>query len=92
MKNKTIDRVVKDWEYCDLPTKQEIYMAEDRETAYNEGHSQGYSEGSKHEKISIIKQMLSKGLSKSEMTDITGISLEELQELLNTFFKEEKSA
>lgn len=71
MKKKTIERianeverVAKDWDYCDLPTKQEIYMAEERENAYNEGHNQGYSEGSKHKKISIIKQMLESALPK----------------------------
>lgn len=83
---KEVERITEDWDYSDLPTKQELYLAEEREIAYKagikEGHTTGFNEGAKSERVLIIRQMYQKGLSQEEIEDLTGISIEEQNNLI----------
>ena len=57
------------------------------ETAIDEAHEEGLEQGlerGRHEgQLELIRQMLSKGLSLEVVSDVTGLSLEELEAMLS---------
>ncbi len=55
-----------------------------KKESFEEGYGQGYEKGQKEEALKIAKNLLSLGLSIEEVQKVTGISKEELDELLNS--------
>ena len=55
------------------------YIAENK--GYEEGKEEGIEEGSKQKAYEIAKKMLKKGNSIEDICDITGLSIEEIEQL-----------
>ena len=53
------------------------------ETAINEAHEEGLERGRHEERLELIRKMLSKSLSLEVVSDVTGLSLEELEAMLS---------
>ena len=53
------------------------------ETAIDEAREEGLERGRHEERLELIRKMLSKGLSLEVVSDVTGLSLEELDGLLS---------
>ena len=53
------------------------------ETAIDEAREVGLEKGRYEERLELIRKMLSKGLSLEVVSDVTGLSLEELEALLS---------
>ena len=53
------------------------------ETAIDEAREEGLERGRHEERLELIRKMLSKGLSLEVVSDVTGLSLEELEVLLS---------
>ena len=53
------------------------------ETAIDEAHEEGLERGRHEERLELIRKMLSKGLSLEVVSDVTGLSLEELEGLVS---------
>ena len=58
---------------------QNSLLSEARENGINDGISKGVSQ----EKVSIAKNMLNKNMSIEDISDITGLSVEEINKLKN---------
>ncbi len=56
--------------------------AEGLEIGRTEGRAEGRAEGIKQDRKEIISNMLKNGISKDQISSMTGISLEEIEELL----------
>ena len=52
------------------------------ETAIDEAREEGLERGRHEERLELIRKMLSKGLPLEVVSDVTGLSLEELDGLL----------
>ena len=65
----------------ELVRRKEINSA--RLDGYDDGYDSGYDAGAKAEKISIAKTLLKKGVSLEIVSESTGLSEEELEELIN---------
>ena len=59
----------------------EIGLAEGREQGKEEGLQQGLEQGIKQSKIEIAKKSLEKNLPLETISEITGLSIKEIQEL-----------
>ena len=55
---------------------------EARERGHAEGHAEGMAEGRAEEKTDIAKRLLSLGLAAEQVADGTGLSIEEVKELM----------
>lgn len=53
------------------------------ETAIDEAREVGLEKGRYEERLELIRKMLSKGLSLEVVSDVTGLSVEELETLLS---------
>ena len=53
------------------------------ETAIDEAREEGLEQGRHEGQIELIRKMFSKGLSLEVVSDVTGLSLEELETLLS---------
>ena len=53
------------------------------ETAIDEAREEGLERGRHEERLELIRKMLSKGLSLEVVSDVTGLSLEELEAMLS---------
>ena len=53
------------------------------ETAIDEAREEGLERGRHEGQLEMIRKMLSKGLSLEVVSDVTGLSLEELEALLS---------
>ena len=73
--NEWINKYVNDEETKELLAKWSDYIAE------NKGYEEGIEEGSKQKAYEIAKKMLKKGNSIKDICDITGLSIEEIEEL-----------
>ncbi len=62
-----------------LAEGRELGLAEGREAGLAEGKAEGKAEGERLAKLEIAKALLSKGMTLQQVSDVTGLSLEELQ-------------
>ena len=53
------------------------------ETAIDEAREEGLEQGRYEERLELVRKMLSKGLSLEVVSDVTGLSVEELEALLS---------
>ena len=53
------------------------------ETAIDEAREEGLEKGRYEERLELVRKMLSKGLSLEVVSDVTGLSVEELESLLS---------
>lgn len=53
------------------------------ETAIDEAREVGLEKGRYEERLELVRKMLSKGLSLEVVSDVTGLSVEELETLLS---------
>ena len=53
------------------------------ETAIDEAREEGLERGRHEERLELVRKMLSKGLPIEVVSDVTSLSLEELEELLS---------
>ncbi len=53
------------------------------DTAIDEAREEGLERGRHEERLELIRKMLSKGLSLEVVSDVTGLSLEELEAMLS---------
>ena len=53
------------------------------ETAIDEAREEGLEKGHHEELLELVRKMLSKGLSLEVVSDVTGLSVEELETLLS---------
>ena len=53
------------------------------ETAIDEVREEGLEKGRYEERLELVRKMLSKGLSLEVVSDVTGLSVEELETLLS---------
>ncbi|MBS4923447.1 MAG: transposase [Streptococcus salivarius] len=53
------------------------------ETAIDEAHEEGLEKGRYEERLELIRKMLSKGLPLEVVSDVTGLSSEELEAMLS---------
>ena len=65
----------------DMISEEEILDM--REATLEEGRAEGRKEGREEQRIEYTKAMLSRGIDVSVISDITGFSVEELEELRN---------
>ena len=89
--NEWINKYVNDEETKELLAKWSDYIAENKgyeegkeegiEEGRIEGRAEGIEEGSKQKAYEIAKKMLKKGNSIKDICDITGLSIEEIEEL-----------
>ena len=93
--NEWINKYVNDEETKELLAKWSDYIAENkgyeegieegriegRAEGIEEGRIEGIEEGSKQKAYEIAKKMLKKGNSIKDICDITGLSIEEIEEL-----------
>lgn len=77
--NEWINKYVNDEETKELLAKWSDYIAENK--GYEEGRAEGIEEGSKQKAYEIAKKMLKKGNSIEDICDITGLSIEEIEQL-----------
>ena len=61
----------------------ELVRRKEINSARLDGYDDGYDAGAKAEKISIAKTLLKKGVSLEIVSESTGLSEEELEELIN---------
>ena len=62
---------------------QNSLLSEAKETGYTSGINDGISKGVSKEKVNIAKNMLNKNMSIEDISDITGLSVEEINKLRN---------
>ena len=67
--------------YYDKKELDDYIKESEIEESYNDGLSQGLSQGENKKAISIAKKLLAKGTSVSEVSEITGISKEKIENL-----------
>ena len=89
--NEWINKYVNDEETKELLAKWSDYIAENKgyeegkeegiEEGRIEGRAEGIEEGSKQKAYEIAKKMLKKGNSIEDICDITGLSIEEIEQL-----------
>ena len=85
--NEWINKYVNDEETKELLAKWSDYIAENKgyeegiEDGRIEGRAEGIEEGSKQKAYEIAKKMLKKGNSIKDICDITGLSIEEIEQL-----------
>ena len=76
-----IDERIRIQENYDMTMETAIYEA--REEGIEKGLEQGLERGRYEGQLEMIRKMLSKGLSLEVVSDVTGLSLEELDGLLS---------
>ena len=54
---------------------------ENREEGFLEGMEKGIEKGSENEKVLVTGKLLARGLSLDEISDITGLSIEKIEEI-----------
>lgn len=67
--------------YYDKKELDDYIKESEIEESYNDGLSQGLSQGENKKAISIAKKLLAKGTSVSEVSEITGLSKEKIENL-----------
>lgn len=67
--------------YYDKKELDDYIKESEIEESYNDGLSQGLSQGENKKAISIAKKLLAKGTSISEVSEITGLSKEKIENL-----------
>lgn len=67
--------------YYDKKELDDYIKKSEIEESYNDGLSQGLSQGENKKAISIAKKLLAKGTSISEVSEITGLSKEKIENL-----------
>ena len=71
--------------YYDLEEAHKQDLSDSYETGYDDGMNKGKEagkiEGKKEEKLEIAKVMLSKNICVKDISDITGLSIEEIEKL-----------
>ena len=67
--------------YYDKKELDDYIKESEIEESYNDGLSQGLSQGENKKAISIAKKLLAKGISVSEVSEITGLSKEKIENL-----------
>ena len=60
---------------------QNSLLSEAKETGYTSGINDGISKGVSKEKVNIAKNMLNKNISIEDISDITGLSIEEIENI-----------
>ena len=60
---------------------QNSLLSEAKETGYTSGINDGISKGVSQEKVNIAKNMLNKNMSIEDISDITGLSIEEIKNI-----------
>ena len=85
---KKLDDLSKDKYYALLYDEEEKKAYENKciledaiEDSYSSGYDSGKSDGISNEKINIAKNMLKKNMPLEDISDITGLSIEEINEL-----------
>ena len=66
---------------------QNSLLSEAKETGYISGINDGISKGVSKEKVNIAKNMLNKNISIEDISDITGLSIEEIENIKNNMKK-----
>ena len=61
----------------------ETAIDEAREEGLERGIEEGLERGRHEERLELVRKMLSKGLPLAVVSDVTGLSLEELESLLS---------
>ena len=73
-------------DYINDENTKKLYGQWAEQIAYNKGENTGYKEGKtdgvKQEKFQIVKNMLAKNLNTSLISEITGLSLKQIKELM----------
>ena len=60
---------------------QKLILNTEKKISYEEGVESGIEQGIKEEKIEIAKNMLSKGMDIGDISEVTGLSIEEIRKL-----------
>ena len=80
-----IDERIRIQENYDMTMETAIDEAREEglETGLEQGLKQGLERGRHEERLELIRKMLSKGQSLEVVSDVTGLSLEELEAMLS---------
>ena len=85
---KKLDDLSKDKYYALLYDEEEKKAYENKciledaiEDSYSSGYDSGKSDGISNEKINIAKNMLKKNMSIEDISDVTGLTIEEINNL-----------
>ena len=66
---------------------QNSLLSEAKEEGISQGYTSGINDGISKEKVSIAKNMLNKNISIEDISDITGLSIEEIENIKNNMKK-----
>jgi predicted transposase/invertase (TIGR01784 family) len=82
---KELDEMSQEKENLLNYSKYELEMEAEREFAKKEGHEErfqdGFQDGSNQEKLCIAKNMLKKDIKINDISEITGLSIDEIERL-----------
>ena len=82
---KELDRISQDDVLRRMAFKAELERMDNEQMLYEakrDGKKEGIIEGAKEEKLQIAKNMLRKGMSISDIIEITGLTKEEIEKLM----------
>ena len=88
-KDKIVDKYITNVTIVNDDPEFQKYMSEeeDKKKIQNsllfEAKEEGISKGISQEKVSIVKNMLKKNMSIEDISDITGLSIEEIKKISN---------
>ena len=85
LKDKIVDKYITNVTIVNDDPEFQKYMSEeeDKKKIQNSLLSEAKEEGISQEKVSIAKNMLNKNMSIEDISDITGLSIEEINKLAN---------